>query len=151
MKRFLMISAAVLLMALTAGCAGNSAPTESVATQAPTAAPYIDTQINEPEWTLAEGELQLSDDTGVQASGSEILYFAIVSDQNGQQELRFRLSDEKAAVLKDRESAGYTVSFNGEKIGAATLNASGTVATVTAADAEGEITALATKIRGLYQ
>ena len=151
MKRFLMISAAVLLMALTAGCAGNSAPTESVATQAPTAAPYIDTQINEPEWTLAEGELQLSDDTGVQASGSEILYFAIVSDQNGQQELRFRLSDEKAAVLKDRESTGYTVSFNGEKIGTATLNASGTVATVTAADAEGEITALATKIRGLYQ
>ena len=151
MKRFLMISAAVLMMALTAGCAGNSAPTESAATQAPTAAPYIDTQINEPEWTLAEGELQLSDDTGVQASGSEILYFAIVSDQNGQQELRFRLSDEKAAVLKDRESAGYTVSFNGEKIGAATLNASGTVATVTAADAEGEITALATKIRGLYQ
>ena len=151
MKRFLMISAAVLLMALTAGCAGNSAPTESAATQAPTAAPYIDTQINEPEWTLAEGELQLSDDTGVQASGSEILYFAIVSDQNGQQELRFRLSDEKAAVLKDRESAGYTVSFNGEKIGTATLNASGTVATVTAADAEGEITALATKIRGLYQ
>jgi len=151
MKRFSMISAAVLLMALTVGCAGNSAPTESAATQAPTAAPYIDTQINEPEWTLAEGELQLSDDTGVQASGSEILYFAIVSDQNGQQELRFRLSDEKAAVLKDRESTGYTVSFNGEKIGAATLNASGTVATVTAADAEGEITALATKIRGLYQ
>ena len=150
MKKRLMISAAVLLIALTAGCAKNPAPTEPAATEAPTAAPYIDTQIDEPEWTLADGELQLSDDTGVVASGSDILYFAIVSMNDGQQELRFRLSDEKAATLKGRDSAGYVISFNGEKIGDATLNSSGTVATVTAADAQGEITALATKIRGLY-
>ena len=151
MKRLFIMMATVLLTALTVGCAGNiPAPTESAATEAPTDAPYIDTQVNEPEWTLAEGELQLSDDTGVVASGSEILYFAIVSIKDGQQELRFRLSDEKAAALKDRDSTGYVISLNGEKIGNATLNSSGTVATVTAADAEGEITALATKIRGLY-
>ena len=151
MKRLFIMMAAVLLTALTVGCAGNiPAPTEPAATEAPTDAPYIDTQVNEPEWTLAEGELQLSDDTGVVASGSEILYFAIVSIKDGHQDLRFRLSDEKAAVLKDRDSTGYVISLNGEKIGNATLNSSGTVATVTAADAEGEITALATKIRGLY-
>ena len=82
---FLMITA-LLALALTA-CAGNSAPTKPAVTEAPTEAKYIDTQLNEPEWTLAEGTLQLLDGNNtVLASGKdEILYFAIVTNKDGTQ------------------------------------------------------------------
>ena len=151
MKRFLIIAAAVMLLLLTAGCGYNdtTSPTEA-ATEAPTAAPYIDTQINEPEWTLAEGVLQLETDDQVYASGDDVLYFAIVTNDDGTQELRFRLSDETAAMLKTQNADNqYFITLNGEKIGNAKLNDACTVATVSEADAVGSITELASKIRGL--
>lgn len=156
MKRFYLIAAAVLLMILTAACGkGNpsSAP-ETTAPQPATAAPYIDTQLNEPEWTLAEGTLQLLDsDNTVLASGKdEILYFAIVTNTDGSQELRFKLSDAVAAKLKNRSAdATYVMNHDDVKIGDATLNSDGTEAVITKENTVGDITRAASKIRGLAQ
>lgn len=155
MKRFLMISAAVLLMMLTAACGKDTTPPATeAATQPPTAAPYIDTQLNEPEWTLAEGTLQLLDsDNTVLASGKdEILYFAIVTNTDGSQELRFKLSDTVAAKLKNRSAdATYVMNHDDVKIGDATLNSDGTEAVITKENTVGDITQAASKIRGLAQ
>lgn len=153
MKRLYLILAVVCLIAVLAGCnSGSVATATEPPAQAPTDAPYIDTQLDEPEWTLAEGELQLSDSTGVIAENADILYFAIVSNADGSQELRFRLRDEMAAQLKGVEPSGsYFITFNGETVGNAILNDDCTVATVGKDDANGSITDLATKIRGLYE
>lgn len=153
MKRLCLILTAVLLTAIFTGCSGGSFATATEPpTQAPTDAPYIDTQLDEPEWTLAEGELQLNDSTGVIAENADILYFAIVSNTDGSQELRFRLSDEMAEKLKGFEPSGrYFITLNGDTVGNAILNDDCTVATVGKDDANGSITDLATKIRGLYE
>ena len=152
MKKLLILTAALLLLLTAAACAKEEPVPTEIPTEAPTDAPYIDTQLDEPEWTLAEGELQLQDDSAVYAENADILYFAIVTNPDGSQELRFRLSDEKAAQLAaQRPADGSYITLNGEKIGAATLSDDGKVATITAADAEGEITALATKIRGVLE
>ena len=155
MKRILLIAAAVLLALLTAACGkGNTPPATETATQPPTDAPYIDTQISEPEWTLAEGTLQLLDSNNtVLASGKdEILYFAIVTNKDGTQELRFKLSDAIAEKLKAQSAdATCTVTHDGEQIGAATLNTACTEAIVTAENTVGDITKAASKIRGLAQ
>ena len=131
MKRIILIAAAVMLALLTAACGNgksSSAP-ETTAPQPATDAPYIDTQLSEPEWTYAEGDLQLlSADNTVLASGKEeILYFAIVTNKDGSQELRFKLSDAVAAKL----------------------NSDGTEAVITAGNTVGDITQVASKIRGL--
>ncbi|MBQ3265810.1 MAG: hypothetical protein IJH07_08550 [Ruminococcus sp.] len=151
MRKLLLSVIVLMLLALTA-CGTEPVPTEPDATQAPTDAPYIDTQLDEPEWTLAEGELQLNDSTGVIAENADILYFAIVTDADGSQELRFRLSDEIAAILtvQSPDNACY-MTLDGERIGEATLDDSCTVVTITAENAVGEITALASRIRGLYE
>lgn len=152
MKRLCLILAAVLLTMVFTGCGGSFATATEPPTQAPTDAPYIDTQLDEPEWTLAEGELQLNDSTGVIAENADILYFAIVSNTDGSQELRFHLSDEMAAKLTGVEPSGsYFITFNGDTVGNAILNDDCTVATVGKDDANGSITDLATKIRGLYE
>ena len=145
--------AALLLLALTA-CSGNNSATEeaAAATEAPTRAPYLDTQLNEPEWTLAEGDLQLEDDAKLYAEKEDFLYFAIVTNTDGTQELRFKLNDETAAMLKTQSpDAAYYITLNGEKIGDATLSEDCAIAIVTAQNAAGEITSIATKIRGLSE
>lgn len=151
MKRFLIIALAILSVLAFAACGKKeSAPTTPPATQAPTDAPYIDTQINEPEWTLAEGVLQLEGGDTVYVDNSGILYFAIVTNNDGTQELRFRLDDAAAAKMKAQDPENeYFITLNGEKIGKVTLNDDCTVATIKQDDAEGSITALASKIRGL--
>lgn len=155
MKRVLLIAAAVLLTLLTAACGkGNPAPTTNGATQPPTDAPYIDTQISEPEWTLAEGTLQLlgSDNTALATGKDEILYFAIVTNRDGSQELRFKLSEAITAKLKAQSTgATYTITYDGEKIGTAALNTACTEAIITADNTVGDITKAASKIRGLSQ
>lgn len=153
MKRVLLIAAAVLLMLLTAACGkGNTPPAPEAATQPLTDAPYIDTQISEPEWTLAEGTLQLlGADNAVLATGKdEILYFAIVTNKDGSQELRFKLSDAIAEKLKAQSAdMTCTVTYDGEQIGTATLNSTYTEAIITADNTVGDITKAASKIRGL--
>ena len=145
---FLMITA-LLALALTA-CAGNSAPTEPAVTEAPTEAKYIDTQLNEPEWTLAEGKLQLEGNGTVYADNTEILYFAIVTETDGKQSLWFRLTDEASVKLQTQPIDGDCyMTFNDEKIGTATLNDDCTIAKVFSENTAGEITAWASKIRGL--
>ena len=145
---FLMITA-LLALALTA-CAGISAPTEPAVTEAPTEAKYIDTQLSEPEWTLAEGKLPLEGNGTVYADNTEILYFAIVTETDGKQSLWFRLSDEASVKLQTQPIDGDCyMTFNDEKIGTATLNDDCTIAKVFSENTVGEITAWASKIRGL--
>lgn len=145
---FLMITA-LLALALTA-CAGNSVPTEPAVTEAPTEAKYIDTQLSEPEWTLAEGKLQLEGNGTVYADNTEILYFAIVTETDGKQSLWFRLTDEASVKLQTQPIDGDCyMTFNDEKIGTATLNDDCTIAKVFSENTAGEITSWASKIRGL--
>ena len=155
MKRILLIAAAVLLMILTAACGKGNTPAATEATaQPPTDAPYIDTQLSEPEWTYAEGTLQLlgSDNTALATGKDDILYFAIVTNKDGSQELRFKLSDAVAAKLKNQSAdAAYTMTLNNETIGTATLNSDGTEAVITKENTVGDITQVASKIRGLAQ
>lgn len=153
MKRVFLLAIAALSVLALAACSGSTAPTESPAeTSAPTDAPYIDTQLDEPEWTLAEGVLQLESDGNVYAAGDDILYFAIVTEADGKQELWFRLSDETAATLKTQSpDNAYYMTLNGERIGTATLNDDCTIARIAAEDVDGEITAWASKIRGLAE
>ncbi|WP_405341693.1 hypothetical protein [Ruminococcus sp.] len=156
MKRILLIAAAVLLMILTAACGkGNSSSAPATtAPQPATDAPYIDTQLSEPEWTYAEGTLQLlgGDSTALATGKDEILYFAIVTNKDGSQELRFKLSDTVVTKLKNQSAdATYTMTLNDETIGTATLNSDGTEAIITKENTVGDITQVASKIRGLAQ
>ena len=153
MKRLWILAVAVLLMMTAAGCAGNTASTEKAEATGPaTEAPYIDAQLDEPEWTLAEGNLQLEDASNIYAESEDILYFAIVTDSSGKQELRFRMNDETATMLQGQSpDINYFITLDSEKIGNATLNEDCTVAVITAENANGEITALASKIRGLSE
>lgn len=150
MKRIvLLLTSALLALAMTA-CAGTPAPTEPAVTEAPTEAKYIDTQLNEPEWTLAEGKLQLEGNGTVYADNTEILYFAIVTETDGKQSLWFRLTDEASVKLQTQPIDGDCfMTFNDEKIGTATLNDDCTIAKVFSENTVGEITAWASKIRGL--
>lgn len=147
MKRFVCILLTALFAVSLAACGAGNQPTEPSA--APTDAPYIHTQIDEPEWTLAEGELTLEDGTTTYAQGKDFLYFAIVGATPQEMELRFRLDDAVAAKLTDEPA--YYITFNGEIIGKASLNENHTVAVIKSADAATEITALATRIRGLAE
>ena len=155
MKRILLALLALLLLLTAAGCGKDTASSEEpeeTQAQAATEAPYIDTQISEPEWTLAEGELSLQDATTTYAQGDQILYFAIVTKDDGKQELRFRLSDEAAAILQSQSAdVKYYMTFNGEKIGDAVLNDDCTEAVISEENAVGDITALASRIRGLSE
>lgn len=153
MKKHLILAAAFLLLLTMTACAGNTIPEETIAaTEAPTQAPYIDTQLDEPEWTLAEGNLQLEDADNIYADSVDFLYFAIVTNTDGSRELRFKLNDETAAMLKAQTAdIQYYITLDGENIGKATLSEDGTVLTVTSDNANGEITAIATKIRGLSE
>ena len=146
---------ALLLIAFTvsafAACSAKQEETQP-ASSAPTVSPYIATPVDEPEWTYADGVLKLEDSKFIYAEGSDdILCFAIVGADKDDMELRFMLSDEKAAMTKEQGSkdGSYYITFNGEMIGKATLSDDCKIATVTAADAQGDITELATKIRGV--
>lgn len=156
MKKIMILAAALIILGLLTACAGSTVPTElqPAVTEAPTDAPYIDTQLDEPEWTLTDRELFIQTPSAVVASGEDILYFAIVSKPDGQQELLFRLSDEAAKILSASVTELYTVTLDspdGAKIGDATMNSDCTVATITAEHANGEITALATQIRNIME
>ena len=152
MRKIWIMAAALLLLLTAAGCSQGSKNETAAPTEAPTDAPYIDTQISQPEWTLTEGDLQLEDNDNIYAMGDDILYFAIVTTADGAQELRFRLDNVTANMLtKQNPDNNYYITLDGVKIGNATLNENCTVATITAENANGEITALATKIRGLAE
>lgn len=152
MKRIIALTAVVLLLLALSACGGNTAPTEtSSVTEAPTDAPYIDTQISEPEWTLAEGELQLEGTDSIYAENADVLYFAIVTESDSNQELWFRLSDETAALLQSQRPDDCFMTLNGEKIGGASLSDDCTIVKISAENVDGEITAWASKIRGLAE
>lgn len=161
MKKLIVIVAALLLLVTAAGCSNEETSTEkadtassaaAAATEAPTDAPFIDTQISEPEWTYAEGDLKLADQDNVYAQGDDFLYFAFVTNTDGTQELRFRFSDDAASKLKTQSpDIAYFITLNDEKIGDATLNDDCTEATITQENSVGSITENASKIRGLTE
>lgn len=154
MKKALTLILTILILATLAAC-GGSKPIETptlAPTQASTDAPYIDTQVGEPEWTLAEGELSLVDGQTLYASGKNFLYFAIVGATPAEMELRFKLDDATAALMKAQsKDLEYYINLNGERIGTATFNDDCTEAIITSQNAAQEITSLATKIRGLQE
>ena len=60
------------------------------------------------------------------------------------------VADAVAAKLKDQSAdAAYTMTLNNEMIGTAKLNSDGTEAVITADNTVGDITQVASKIRGL--
>lgn len=158
MKRLVIIAAVLLLLVMTAGCSDNESSSSSKAnkpsseTEQATAAPYIDTQINEPEWTLAEGNLKLLDQNNIYAEGKDFLYFAFVTNTDGTQELRFRFDETTASMLKKQSpDNAYYITLNDAKIGDATLNDDCTEAIIKEEDSNGSITENASKIRGLSE
>ena len=152
MKRFFAVITAILILALFSACGGSEPEEEPTVpvTEAPTDAPYIDTQIDEPEWTLAEGVLTMEDKDKVYAQGSDFVCFAVVGAEPSQMEMMFRFDDATAAMLTQQSKTNkYYITLDGSKIGDATLSDDGYVATVAAKDATEDIPSLASRIRGL--
>jgi len=137
--------------AVFAACGGSTQATVPTAAPESSEQPYIATPVDEPEWTYADGVLRLEDSHYLYAEGSDaILCFAIVGADKESMELRFMMSDATANMLKEQGTdSRYYITFNGEMIGRATLSDDCKIATVTSEDAQGDITALATKIRGV--
>lgn len=152
MKRIFIMILSVLCAAALGACAQDVPAPAATEAPAPTDAPYIDTQVDEPEWTLAEGDLTLEDDHQLYAVSEDFLYFAIVGAQPDEMELRFRFDDVTANMLRTQSPDNrYYITLDGEKIGNASISDDGATATITAQDAAQEITALASKIRGLSE
>lgn len=152
MKRLLALITAIIILAALAACSGNE-PEETAAqsTEAPTQSPYIDTPVDEPEWTLPEGELTMEDKDNIYAVGADFVCFAVVGAQPDEMKLLFRFDDLTANMLTQQSKDNqYYITLDGKKIGNATVSDDGYTATVTAKDATEEITSLATRIRGLY-
>lgn len=151
MKRLIAILMTAVIAAAFTACAGSDKASDTSSTEAPTEQQYIATPIDEPEWTYAEGYLKLESGDGAVAEGSrDIICFAIVGADKESMELRFLMSDDAAAKLKEQPAdAEYHIIFNDKMIGRATLSDDCKIASVTAADAQGDITELATEIRGV--
>lgn len=155
MKKTIIAMLAILLLLFAAGCQdkpSDKADDAQPATEAVTEAPYIPTPISEPEWTLAEGNLQLEDQSSVYAESEDILYFAIVTNNDDTQELRFKLNEETTEMLKKQSADNkYYMTLDGSVIGDAVLNEDCTEVIVSQENAVGDITAIASKIRGLSE
>lgn len=151
MKRLLAVFTAILTLAAFTACNGNEpAETAIPATEAPTQSPYIDTPVDEPEWTLAEGELTLEDKDYLYAEKSDFVCFAVVGAEPENMKLLFRFDDVTAKMLTQQSKANqYYITLDGKKIGNASISDDGFTATIAAEDATEEITTLATRIRGL--
>ena len=151
MKRLLAVFTAILTLAAFTACNGNEpAETAIPATEAPTQSPYIDTPVDEPEWTLAEGELTLEDKDYLYAEKSDFVCFAVVGAEPENMKLLFRFDDVTAKMLTQQSKANqYYITLDGKKIGNASISDDGFTATIAAEDAAEEITTLATRIRGL--
>ena len=151
MKKIIALLLILFTVSALAACSGKTTETEPESS-APTESPYLATPVDEPEWTYADGVLRLEDSKFIYAEGSQdIICFAIVGAEKEDMELRFMLSDEKAAMIKEQgsEDGRYYITFNGDMVGKATLSDDCKIATVTDADAQGDITELATEIRGV--
>lgn len=152
MKKILLMMTALLMLAAFAGCNNGKAPSSQETAPAATAAKYVDTSLQEPEWTLAEGNVQLEDKDNIYAEKKDIESFAIVTNTDGTQELRFRMNSETATMLKKQSADNqYYITLDGARIGDATLNGDCTEAVVKQENVIGNITELASKIRGLAQ
>lgn len=151
MKRLLaVITAIIILAAFTACSGGGTEETTAPPTEAPTQSPYIDTPVDEPEWTLPEGALTLEDKDYLYAEGADFICFAIVGAEPDQMKLLFRFDDITANMLtRQSKDNRYYITLDGKKIGDASVSDDGTTATITAQDASEDITSLATRIRGL--
>ena len=153
MKRLLAVFTAILTLAAFTACNGNEpAETAIPATEAPTQSPYIDTPVDEPEWTLAEGELTLEDKDYLYAEKSDFVCFAVVGAEPENMKLLFRFDDVTANMLKQQSPDNqYYMTLNGENIGNATLNEDCTIASIKGQHTFDEMTSIATKIRGLSE
>ena len=156
MKRLLLPAVIVILLLILTACSKEAVPTETAVpeelTEEPTAAPYIDTRLDEPEWTLPEVELKLEDKDNIYAEGADIRCFAIITNDDGSRELWFLLNDETATMLKSQDPDNdYYMTMDGDKIGSAEFSDDFTTVIVTSENAEDDITTLASEIRGLSE
>ena len=153
MRRIAILLLAVLSVTVLAGCSGDVSVTETpttAATEKATAAPYVDTSVFEPEWTLAEGDLKLEDADHIYAEGDDILYFAITGTNMENMELLFHFDDVTANMLtKQSTDNQYYMTLNGENIGYVTFNDDCTIASIKGQHTYDEMTSLASRIRGL--
>jgi len=140
-----------MLLILT-GCAATEPtepPTEAPTEPAPqphTVAPME--QDFEPEWTIIDRTMALTDDSAVYAEGSDFSAVALVGDE-ASAELRFRFTDETAAMLRAQTGdTAYSLTMDGESIGGAQLNDECTEATLTGDFTYTQLCRLANRIRG---
>ena len=100
------------------------------------------------EWSSIDRTLALTDDSAVYAEGSDFAAFALVGDE-ASAELRFRFTDEAAAMLRAQESgAAYSLTMDEEPIGGAQLSDDCAEATLTGDFTYTELCELANRIRG---
>ena len=155
MKKWLILLA-VLTTLLLAACGSEEAP---AGTAAPTAAPTepptqlhtVAPQQDEPaiEWVSVETNLTLEDNENLYAKESDFICFALVGDSSGA-ELRFRLDDVTAAMLREQEPGKtYYLTMNDKKLGDVKLNENCDELTLVGDFSYAKLCSLANQIRGL--
>ena len=148
-----LIAAVIMTLSLIlTGCgSAPAAPTEA-STEAPTATPYIDTDVNSPEWTPVAIPLFLKDNKYLYADGKDFLCFAFVGTDDSNVELRFMFDDTTAKMLTTNTPVStYYISMGEDEIhiGDVTISEDGKIATLKGQHPFDEMTKIASKIRGL--
>lgn len=148
-----LIAAVIMTLPLIlTGCGSAPATPTEAATEAPTAARYIDTDVNSPEWVPVAIPLFLKDNKYLYASGSDFQCFAFVGTNDDDVELRFMLDDTTADMLKKNTPVStYYISMGEDEIhiGDVTLSEDCKIATLKGQHPFDEMTKIASKIRGL--
>lgn len=154
MKKCLIVCA-LLLTLLLAAC-GDEPPAP---TTAPTAAPTVPpTELHtvaprqsEPavEWVSVEAKLTLEDNDNLYAKDEDFVSFALIGGSDGA-ELRFRLDETTAAMLREQDSeTAYYITMNGKKLGDAVLSENCDELTLIGEFSYAKLCMLANQIRGL--
>ena len=125
MKRWILLLAAAMLTVLLLAACGEKAPEPTAAPTEPPAQLHTvapSTAQPEPEWAHVDAAMTLEDAENLYAKGSDFVSFALIGNADSA-EIRFRLDDVTAAMLRDQSpDIAYYLTMNGKKIGDAKLN-----------------------------
>ena len=159
-RNLIILTAALVLLALTLAACGEqpaqTAETSEAVTEAPTKSPYIDTDVNTPEWTPIAIPIYLKDNYYIYAQNEDFLCFAFVGTDEDNAELQFMLNDTTAKMLSEQEPGiRYYISIGEDEthIGDVTLSDDFKTATLKCKgqhDFEA-MTKIASRIRGLTE
>lgn len=152
----LILTAALLILmtAVLAGCGAQTADPTEAATEEPTTSPYIDTDVNSPEWTPIAIPIYLKDNEYIYATKDDFLCFAFVGTNEDDAELRFMFDDTTAEMLKQQNPDNrYYISIGEDEvhIGDVTMSEDFKIATLKGKGQHpyDRMTSIASKIRGL--